>query len=48
METWSDTFYRDFMVKLIRRLSGNLIYSMKTPDDLQSITLHSVSIRFPY
>ena len=35
----SDTFYGDFMVKLIWRLSGNLIYhvfSMKTPDNLQA------------
>ena len=55
MET--DTFYEDFMVKLICKLSGNLIYhvfSMKTPDDLQtnftikSISLHTVSIQAPY
>ena len=34
----SDTSYGDFMVKLIRRLSGNFIYyvfSMETPDNLQ-------------
>ena len=34
----SDTFYGDFMVKLIWRLFGNLIYhvfSWKTPDNLQ-------------
>ena len=36
----SDTFYGDFMVKLVRRLSGNLIYhafSIKIPDKLQSL-----------
>ena len=35
----SDTFYRDFMVTLICRLSGNLIYhvfSMKTPDNFRT------------
>ena len=35
----SDTSYGDFMVKLIWRLSGNLIYHvcfMKTPDNLQA------------
>ena len=35
----SDTFYGDFVVKLTRRLSGNLIYhvfSMKTPDNIQT------------
>ena len=55
----SDTFYVDFMVKLIWRYSGNLIYhvfSMKTLDNLQTnfiinpyklITLHTVLIQFP-
>ena len=41
----SDTFHGDFMVRLIWRLSGNLIYpvfSMKTPDNLQTnFTIHS-------
>ena len=56
----SDTFYGDFMAKLIWRLSGNLIYnvfSVKIPDNFQtnftiksrkSITLHTTSIRCPY
>ena len=35
----SDTFYGDFMAKLIWRLSRNLIhdvFSVKTPDNLQT------------
>ena len=35
----SDTFYGDFMVKLIWRLSGNLIYdvfSLKIPGNLHT------------
>ena len=35
----SDTFYGEFKVKIIWRLSGNLIhhvFSMKTPDNLQT------------
>ena len=35
----SDTFCGDFMVKLIWRLSGDLIYhvfTIKAPDDLQT------------
>ena len=41
----TDTFYGDFMVKLIWRLSGNLVYhifSMTTSDNLQTnFTLES-------
>ena len=40
-----DSFYRDFMVKLTRKLSGNPIYhifSMKTPDDLQASDTFSI------
>ena len=41
----SDTFYGDFMVKLIWMLSGNLthfVFSMKTPDNLlANITMKS-------
>ena len=35
----SDTFYEDFVIKIIWRLSGNFIYhvsSMKTPNNLQT------------
>ena len=38
----SNTFYRDFMLKLIWRFSGNLIYhvfSIKTLDNLWTIIL---------
>ena len=44
----SDTFYGDFMIRLIWRLSGDLIYhtfSMKIPDNIQpNFTRESVSI----
>ena len=42
----SNSCYEDFMVKLIWRLSGNLIYHvfpMKAPDSLQP----NVTIKFP-
>ena len=51
----SDTLYGDFMMKLIWRLSGNLIYhifSIKIPDNLQTnFTIKSpmkVSLSTPY
>ena len=49
----SDTFYGDFMVLSIWRLSGKSIchiFSMKTPDSfyhkisIKSVTLHTVSM----
>ena len=41
----SDTFYRDFMVKLIWRLFGSLIYnvfSMKIQDNLRTNFYHEI------
>ena len=38
----SDAFHEDFMVKLMRRLSGNLIYrvfSIKTSDNLHHFSI---------
>ena len=44
----SNTFCVDFMVKLIRRLSGNLIYyllSIKIPDNLKTNFANKISIK---
>ena len=43
-----DTFYGDFMVKLIWKLSADLIYhvfSMKIPDNLQTNYSHPVTVK---
>ena len=47
----NDPFYGDFMIKLVGRVSGNLIYhvfSLKNPDNIHSFYIHGDNILFQH